>query len=389
MQTEVKFPCIGKTPAGFPKLHAELLPADLMKLIGYDPRAIQSAPKKGGKDPQNISPEIIDLQRSVQRSIDQSKVDQMVEYLHEAVSNGRFADWAEIDVVTAAKPDSSRYTREFLVTFPNSADYFITDGQHRYCAVLDFARKYPEHASKFTQAIAISVLPNDKLGEWAGQSFHDKNYLHSPVKATKALAADSRDLHNRLAKEVREHEVIRAGGGVNETKDSLAAQAKEFSTHAVLYKFVRGFCEGRRGLEKGNISSPLLTDDSYVSVKENLFEYLEELNNVFPNWTVVPGREEYLFRSSSALQGLGVLGHLLYQKVEDSEVRREMIASIGEKKLDWRRSNVTDWATVIGSIKGDDGNQEVAPASTRQAIDGTTKFLKDRSGLSAFLKGGI
>ena len=35
-------------------------PDDLMKLIGYDPRTIETPPRKG-KEPQNIAPEIIEL----------------------------------------------------------------------------------------------------------------------------------------------------------------------------------------------------------------------------------------------------------------------------------------------------------------------------------------
>ncbi len=382
MHTDIKRPSLGKTPSGFPKLHAEMLPHDLIKLIGYDPRSLQAPPKKGGKDPQNISPDIIDLHRTVQRSIEQSKVDEMVEYLYKAISTQRFADWAEIDVVTAAKPDLAKYEKEFVISFPNSADYFITDGQHRYCAVLDFFRRYPVEAAKFTQAVAISALPHDKLGEWAGQSFHDKNYLHSPVKATKALAADSRDLHNRLAKTIRDHEVIRLGGGVNETKDSLAAGAKEFATHAVLYKFVRGFCEGRRGLDKGNIDNPYLTDQTYDEMVKSLLSYVNDLNENFPHWTMVPGREDYLFRSSAALQGLGVLGHLLISKVKNEQDCRAMLQKVGEKHLDWKRTNTKDWGGVIGAVTEDGA---ITPASSRQAIDGTIKMLKDRCGLDAYL----
>src|SRR6185503_18873053 len=124
-----------------------------------------------------------------------------------------------------------------------------------------------------------------KLTEWAGQSFHDKNYLQAPVKVTKALAVDSRDLHNRLTKELRHHAVLMEGGGVNEVKDSLSAAAKEFATHAVLFKFVRGFCEGRRGLYKGGVDNPQLTDRTYDEHKTSLFDYVTELNKVFPHWT--------------------------------------------------------------------------------------------------------
>ena len=146
--------------------------------------------------------------------------------------------------------------------FPAAAEYFITDGQHRFCAAMDFVRQYPQYASKFTQAVAISVLPQDRLGEWAGQSFHDKNYLRTVVKMTKALAVDWRDPHNVLAKALHDHRVIKNGGGVNEQKDALAATAKEFATHAMLYRFTRAFCEGRRGLQ-GAVKSPNLTTESY------------------------------------------------------------------------------------------------------------------------------
>jgi DGQHR domain-containing protein len=379
---EIKRPSVGKTPSGYPKIHAELLPTDLMKLIGYDPRSIEERPRKG-KDPQNISPEVIELRRTVQRSIDQHKVNEMVEYLHKALSNGLFADWAEIDVVTTAKPETNRYESEFVVVFPVAASYFITDGQHRYCAILDFVRQYPDYAGRFTQAVAIGVLPHDKLTEWAGQSFHDKNYLQAPVRVTKALAVDSRDLHNRLAKELRHHDVIMQGGGVNEVKDSLSAAAKEFATHAVLFKFVRGFCEGRRGLYKGGVDNPRLTDQTYGEHRMWLFDYITELNKVFPHWTVTPGRESFLFRSSAALQALGVIGFLLHTKVRDPIERKKMIENIGEKKLDWKRSNTNDWTGVIGQINDKDGM--VSPASSRQAIDGSINFLKTRCGLEKYL----
>lgn len=382
---------VGKTPTGLPKIHVELAPIELMKLVGYDPRSIQDKPRKG-VDPQNISPEIIELRRKVQRSIDQHKVNEMVDYLYNAVSAGRFADWAEIDLVTTAKPDMTHYEKEFTVHFPIAADYFVTDGQHRFCAILDFIRRHEKYAGAFTQAIAIGVLPHDKLTEWAGQAFHDKNYLPTPVKVTKALAVDSRDLHNRLAKDLREHAVIKEGGGINDVKDSLAATAKEFSTHAVLFKFVRGFCEGRRGLLKAGIDTPLLTDETYTTYKQRLFEYVSELNRVLPHWTVVPGREDYLFRASAALQALGVLGGLLYKKVDNPAARKQMIEAIGEKKLDWRRNNVSTWGGVIGQVKEyideEDGTEKafVSPASSRQAIDGTIIFLKDRSGLDDYLE---
>ena len=99
---------------------------------------------------------------------------------------------------------------------------------------------------------------------------------------------------------------------------------------------------------------------------------------------MVPGRELYLFRSSSALQGLGVLGHDLYTTVSDAKRRRDMMARIGQSQLDWRRTNVRDWEAVIGDkVVVDDGKggtiKSISPRASRQAIDGTIKFLRERS----------
>lgn len=389
LQQEFKNCSIGKAPSGFPKIHVEMLPGDLIKMIAYDPRTIQSPPRRGQQDPQHVSREIINLIREVQRSIDQEKVEEMVNYLSEALSNGHYADWAELDVVTASKPETSRWEETHSLYFPIAAEYFITDGQHRFCALMDFVRRYPQFADKFTQAVAISVLPQDRLAEWAGQSFHDKNYLRTSVKVTKALAVDSRDLHNVLARDLMKHPVIQEGGGVNEVKDALAAGAKEFATHAALYRFTRGFCEGRRGLDRGAIKTPRLTEDSTQDFKEKLSEYVTALNEVLPYWTVSPGREEFLFRSSPALQALGVLGYELYSKVKNTDDRRAMISRIGEGMLDWRRTNVVDWSDVIGTTVEKDTPSgmvlEVSPRSNRQSIDGTIRFLRNRSGLSEYL----
>jgi len=376
---------IGKSPSGFPKIHVEMRPADLIKMIGYDPRSIQAAARRGEAEPGHVSQDIISLVREVQRSIEQPKVDEMVQYLHAALSDGNYADWAELDVVTAEKPDTTKWTSNHEVYFPTSTEYFITDGQHRFCGLMDFCKEHPEFATKFTQAVSISVLPENRLSEWAGQSFHDKNYLRTTVKMTKALAVDSRDLHNVLTKELHRHPVIKNGGGVNEVKDALAAAAKEFSTHSALYRFTRGFCEGRRGLLKDSIKNPNLTHETLADYRGRLFEYVEELDRVLPNWTVVPGREEYLFRSSPALQALGVIGNLVYTKVLDPTERKGMIARIGERKLDWKRSNVAEWNSVIGIKVENEKGAFISPRASRQSIDGTIKFLKDKSGLTAFL----
>jgi hypothetical protein len=387
LQQELVRCSVGKSPSGFRKIRSEMMPADLIKMIGYDPRTIQAAGRRGQQEPHNVSEDLLELVRDVQRSIDGAKIQEMVGYLHHAMSTGDYGDWAELEIVTAAKPDMAKYEQTHSVFFPASAEYFITDGQHRFCSLMDFVRQDPEYAPKFTQAVAISVLPEDRLGKWAGQSSHDKNYLRSQVKMTKALAVDSRDLHNVLAKELHDHRVVKAGGGVNEQKDSLAAKASEFATHAVLYRFARAFCEGRRGLDKAPIKNPHLTSEMYDMWKTRINQYVDELHRALPNWTADPEvRKDYLFRASAALQALGVIGNDL-AKVKDANSRRNMVVQLSEAQRDWRRSNITVWGDVIGTVVTDEetAKQSVTPKSSRQAIDGTIRFLREHTVLAEFL----
>ena len=66
--------------------------------------------------------------------------------------------------------------------------------------------------------------------------------------------------------------------------------------------------------------------------------------------------------------------------------RREMVQRLSEAQLDWRRSNVSVWGDVIGAVVTDEnGKQSVTPKSSRQAIDGTIRFLRERTGLAEFL----
>jgi hypothetical protein len=234
---------------------------------------------------------------------------------------------------------------------------------------------------------AIGVLPQEHLKDWAGQSFHDKNYLQKQVKATKALAVDLRDLHNKLAKDLHEHSVIRQAGGISTLKDSVAAGAIEFTTHSLLYKFVRGFIEGPRGVFKGPIKSPNLTEENYAAEREKVDEFLSLLGDAFPTWTMPPqDREPYLFRSSAALQGLASLGHLLWSKVEKPDERRRIVMNVGERSVDWRKTNWQQWGPVIGRVVDGPDGKVVSPSSTRQIVESTTKFLREKSGIDAYLK---
>lgn len=369
-------PSHGLSPSGFERLHVELLPREVGRLLGYDPRVLVVKPRKPGAKPgraetipHNVSKEVIALQNAVQRSIDRNRVAQMAQYLADAMTKGKFADWGPIELVTANKPDMSRMKTDHVAALDSDADYFIADGQHRYCALLDFIHNHPEYADRFTQGVNISIMPEDKLIEWAGQEFHDRNYFSVPVRAGKALSVDSRDPVNSLAKSLAGHSTIEAGGGVAYERDTLLKNDPRFASHATLHRFVRGFLFGRPGLDKGV--------DTRVDIGEEeiqtLDQYLTLLNLILPWASDTPDRDQYVTRTSAVMSGLAVLGHDLFlgeQKFTKEDVAAKLkILS----KIDWRRTN-RDLIGVVGGEK--DGL--VAPNASRQAIDSTIRFLRDR-----------
>lgn len=373
----LNYPSYGTSPAGFPRLHVEMMPKEVGRLIGYDPRTLVMKPKRTGSKtargtrdltPHNVAPAIVQLQNQVQRSIDSARVASMVQYLHSAMESGAFADFGPIEVVTASRPDTSRLANEHLVLMDSDADYFIADGQHRYCAIMDFVREYPQYAERFTQPITISILPEDKLALWAGQAFHDRNYFAVAVRAGKALSVDSRDPVNALAKDLATHPSIKAAGGIAYERDTLLRGDTRFTTHSVLHRFVKGFLFGRSGLDRSTDQRA----DIGPSETAALRNFIGMLAAVMP-WTG-EDRELYLARASVVLSALAVIGHDLYTGDYSQSRIEQAVRFLGA--MDWRRANL-EWAGILGSEK--DG--QVQPASSRPVIDGTIRYLRDRLGL--------
>ena len=108
---------------------------------------------------------------------------------------------------------------------------------------------------------------------------------------------------------------------------------------------------------------------------------MNELRDVLPTWVNIDKRADYLFRSSAAWQALGVIGYLR-SDVDDEDERVVILRKLGESRLDWRRSNL-EWESVIGAKQSDDqGREWISPRSSRQAIDGTIGFLRQRLNLA-------
>ncbi len=372
-------PSLGFSPAGFERIHLEMPPREVGRLVGYDPRVLVMRPRRstatrGTRDivPHNVSPAIVTLQNAVQRSIDKDRVSIMTDYLVGAMEHGKFADWGPIELVTASKPGLEKYDTEHTVTLDSDADYFIADGQHRYCALIDFVREYPQYGDRFTQAVNISFLPEEKLTEWAGQEFHDRNYFSVPVRAGKALSVDSRDPVNSLAKSLAEHPAVQGAGGVAYERDTLLKGDPRFVSHATMHRFVRGFLFGRPGLDKG-VDTRVDLSDKEVNA---LNEYIAALGLALP-WKGET-RDEHVTRTSAVMSALAVIGHDLFLGdrpfTKDEIVQKLTILG----KMNWKRTN-RDLIGVVGSEK--DG--QVQPTSSRQAIDSTIRYMREKLGLNA------
>ncbi len=373
----VSQPSVGMSPSGFRRIHVEMLPREVVRLIGYDPRVLIMKPRPRSARtpratrnpiPHNVSVEIVTLQNSVQRSVDNDRVAQMVDYLLGAMERDQFADWGPIELVTTNQPDLSTMDNQHTAGLDADADYFIADGQHRFCALLDFVRDYPQYADRFTQAVTISILPENKLTEWAGQEFHDRNYFSQPVRAGKALSVDTRDPINALAKELNEHPIIVKAGGIAYERDTLLTGDTRFATHSTMHRFVKGFILGRPGLDRGAVGEVPLR------AKEQLWEYINALGTVLPwNGAEPTTRDALLTRTSVVLASLAVIGNDLYgSNLNLDEKVRKLVALT---KIDWRRNNLS-LVGVVGSEK----NGLVQPASSRQAIDATIRFLREKLG---------
>lgn len=372
-------PSLGFSPAGFPRVHIEMPPREVGRLVGYDPRVLIMKPRRpgavarGSRDivPHNVSQAVVDLQNAVQRSIDKGRVAIMTDYLAGSFK-GKFADWGPIELVTASKPGLDKFDTEHQVTLDADADYFIADGQHRYCAILDFVREHPEHADRFTQAVTISFLPEDKLLEWAGQEFHDRNYFSVPVRAGKALSVDARDPVNALAKSLVENPTIQDAGGIAYERDTLLKADPRFASHATLHRFVRGFLFGRPGLDKGVDTRIEITEKETKALND----YISALGLALP-WKG-ENRDEYVTRTSAVMSALAVIGHDLFlsDRPMEMDVVVQKLATLG--KMNWKRTN-RDLIGVVGSEK--DG--QVQPTSSRQAIDSTIRYMRQALGLTS------
>jgi DNA sulfur modification protein DndB len=371
----VQHACPGVSPAGFQRLHLELLPSEVGRLISYDPRSIYKRPQKPGakpredKAPHNISADVISLHNQVQRSIDKNRVSQMVDYLASAVENGTFADWGAIDLVTSDQPDLSGLASGCTAALPTDAEYFIADGQHRYCALLDFLQKHGDKADRFTQGVTVSILPEDKLVQWAAQKFHDHNFYSVKVRPGLALRNDTRDPINTLTKSLDDLDVIVRAGGIAYERDQLGAGDPRLVSLSTMHRMVRGFVFGREGLDRGIDTNIEISDQ----LRADLQEYLSALGEMLPWDSSLADRDDYLTRTSVVLSSLMVLGHEMYNwnppLSADDKVKR--IQKLG--KMDWKRTN-KKWSGIIGPYQ----DKEIKPQANRQALDATIGFLREK-----------
>jgi len=372
-RTEFGNASVGKTPNGNFRVTLELPLNDLRALVGYDPRTILR--DKKGLD-SSVDAKLAENYRGVQRSIDKRRVDEMVAYLHAAATSDVYADWGGLTFCMNADfdPDTNlaRFAKRGKILLPMRMTLGISDGQHRFCALLDFARRHPSLMERFTQTLTITFFPETKFKEFWGQDFHDRNRFARVVAEAKALEVDTRDLYTQVAKEIASHEVVANAGGIGRESSNL-------TNLGVLRKFVRSFIEGRRGLDKSAITTPNLTEATRGEWLERMEEYVEALGKLLPSWADPNVREDNLDSASAALQALGVVGHELFAHLSDPVKRVNALRALGQ--INWSRTNFSTWNSVIG--QPDENGSMIIPSSTRQAFDATIKFLRSELNLKS------
>lgn len=68
--------------------------------------------------------------------------------------------------------------------------------------------------------------------------------------------------------------------GSTSTRTRLPPRRASLATHAVLYRFARAFCEGRRGVDKAPIKNPNLTSETYDIWNTRINKYVTERGGV-------------------------------------------------------------------------------------------------------------
>jgi len=287
--------------------------------------------KQWGKDTytSNISfaqiSEICRVDPDVQRVANESKMENIADYIMDALLGKRFMAGFNA-IVTSLRYATLRFdesTNEIQIS--TRGKLYISDGQHREGGIeralkrveqaLDEAREINDTEAmeywenilvKFEEMTIPVVIFTGLTKDEEKQLFHDLNNLGTAVTATQALHLDQTDPFNRMAKQLIAEIPKLKKYGVDTNAKQLSDKKTEVATLAVWNNCIRILLNGSSDAE---IKKDWDSDWNYEQQKEVVKDFWTTLLDVLPD--DYTNKEKYMITKSVFIQGLAAWGHKL------------------------------------------------------------------------------
>jgi hypothetical protein len=281
------------------------------------------------------------------------------------------------------------------IQLPRSGFRIISDGIGRVGGLVEFDdliedEKISDHTIK---AIAKRVMDMMSLPavifapapgtpplteEEVAQLFSDFNFKVRPVSQAKAMQTDSSDLYLKLARAIGLISPIKENGGLESGKANVGKNSNAFVTEAMLYRTVRGACEGEAAQETNavDIENANLTPTTYQREYAQIASFFTDLANAMGSqWLDKDG----VHRTAAGWQALGVICNDVYHGDLNlsPEGQATVFARLGQ--LDWNR-RAEHWAQAnIGEY--DEEGRLVFHKAGRSTRHNLIAYLRDVTGL--------
>jgi DGQHR domain-containing protein len=363
----------------------------IKKILGHDPRS---------KNWKLLPEETRKIYQQIQRPTAKNRRDAVSTYIEQRLGPR--------DAIGAFPSISIGVTNplKFVPSEPGSAigilhidedgQRILLDGLGRLTGALDLADEGSE-GKALVEKIVFPVtfyLPSAEQIELSaadlGQLFSDFNFRVYPVPARINLSLDQSDIYISLANALSKEPFIALHGGMEYKAASLGKKSSALVVQQVLFRTVRGACEGRDFQENNLASIPglsNLTDSTFDKELSSVADYFSEIaTRMGDRWAA----RESLHLTSAGWQALGVFHHDLFHRglsLSPAELDKIYDAVAG---VDWSRSN-RDWADVAklgiwAKPKDSEMEQLVILGAGRNNTQAILDYLRKVSGIDEKLQ---
>jgi len=216
------------------------------------------------------------------------------------------------------------------------------------------------------------------------QLFSDFNFKVRPVSSAKAMQTDSSDIYLQLANAIGNIAVIRNNGGMESGKASVGKNSTAFVTESMLYRTIRGACEGEAAQEINaiDIANANLTPSTYQAEFAKIEDFFTEVANAMGDkWLDRDG----IHRTAPGWQALGVICNDIHHgelALSPAQIAR-VYAALGN--LDWSRTN-EKWANEAKIGELDETGRVVFHKAGRTTRHNLITYLRRETGLQALIE---